>query len=507
MSLLSEKYEPKDDLLKRGPFADVMVDFIKATDSAVFALNSPWGGGKSFFIDKVLNGKLTTAGVIHKIKLDAFEYDYHTEPFMSIAISLVKYFQEFNNFKLLNKEKEVKRFIECSWALINGFGKEVLKNAPEILSKAAGLATLATTLNPVAAKGVEITTKQSCQGIKTGFQEAKAEKRKTIVSELNDWLAVNDQQTFLLDEIKKSLQGIIDKMITVDGKEKHPLIFIIDELDRCRPSYAVELLEKIKHIFSVEGIIFILAVNPDQLESSIKHVYGQDVNAKEYLHKFYDLQFTLPDPVCSESCDIKMYVEHYMDAIGIVDPFYADMEKDYSYYAKLKDSYLIRVSHIENKVSENKYITELCISLAKCTNLTLRDIQKVFIVLLSLQRKKLDLSVATTLVFMKIRDPELFNQFLLKEYNESLLLKPIENPLLQKYLDSSELITRYMSNYTKLKKPGTDQIDPQINEAFEKLSAPDRYRLLVCLKPGSIKENFEKCAEAIEYVFEAIDEK
>ena len=75
-----------------------------------------------------------------------------------------------------------------------------------------------------------------------------------------------------------------------------PLIIIIDELDRCRPSYAVELLEVAKHVFAVDHIVFVLAVNRSQLSHSVKALYGNDFDAYGYLRRFFDVDFRLPDP-------------------------------------------------------------------------------------------------------------------------------------------------------------------------------------------------------------------
>ena len=71
----------------------------------------------------------------------------------------------------------------------------------------------------------------------------------------------------------------------VDDVQGFPLVIIVDELDRCRPSYAVEVIEKIKHLFSTRNVVFILSVNSSELQKSIKSIYG-DIDAKSYLTKF-----------------------------------------------------------------------------------------------------------------------------------------------------------------------------------------------------------------------------
>ena len=71
---------------------------------------------------------------------------------------------------------------------------------------------------------------------------------------------------------------------------------MIDELDRCRPSYAVELLEVAKHLFEVEHIVFVLAINRAQLAHSIRALYGIGFDADGYLRRFVDVDFVLPEP-------------------------------------------------------------------------------------------------------------------------------------------------------------------------------------------------------------------
>ncbi|HEY0585039.1 MAG TPA: P-loop NTPase fold protein [Pseudoduganella sp.] len=75
-----------------------------------------------------------------------------------------------------------------------------------------------------------------------------------------------------------------------------PVFIIVDELDRCRPSYAIELLEAIKHLFGVPGIYFVVATNLSQLGHSIAAVYGEKFDAERYLKRFFDQEYVLPNP-------------------------------------------------------------------------------------------------------------------------------------------------------------------------------------------------------------------
>ncbi len=67
-------------------------------------------------------------------------------------------------------------------------------------------------------------------------------------------------------------------------------------MDRCRPNFSIEILEKAKHFFNVENIIFVLGADKIQLGHSIKAVYGQDLNVNGYMRRFIDFDFILPPP-------------------------------------------------------------------------------------------------------------------------------------------------------------------------------------------------------------------
>ena len=100
------------------------------------------------------------------------------------------------------------------------------------------------------------------------------------------------------------------------GASSHkPVVVFIDELDRCRPSYAVELLETAKHIFSVEHMVFVLAVNRSELAHSVRALYGEGFGAGAYLRRFFDVDFRLPPP------DRQQFIDGLLDSVGVPDFF------------------------------------------------------------------------------------------------------------------------------------------------------------------------------------------
>ena len=81
-----------------------------------------------------------------------------------------------------------------------------------------------------------------------------------------------------------------------EPRSGRPLIVLIDELDRCRPPYAVELLKVAKHVFASRHVVFALALNRNELEHSVQALYGSGFDAHGYLRRFFDIDYRLPDP-------------------------------------------------------------------------------------------------------------------------------------------------------------------------------------------------------------------
>ena len=94
-------------------------------------------------------------------------------------------------------------------------------------------------------------------------------------------------------DIEQQVGEFFDALLPEKGNR---LVVFIDELDRCKPSYAVRLLERIKHYFSHENITFVFSVNINELRHTIEKHYGDDFNSSRYLDRFFDLRVTLPSP-------------------------------------------------------------------------------------------------------------------------------------------------------------------------------------------------------------------
>ena len=112
----------------------------------------------------------------------------------------------------------------------------------------------------------------------------------------------------------EAFRNALERATVTDGPQDG-MVLLIDELDRCRPRYAVEVLEVAKHLFHVPNIVFVIAFNPGALEASMQHAYGQQFPAREYLDRFFDLALDI------SSGNVGQYIERQIREMGLGDQF------------------------------------------------------------------------------------------------------------------------------------------------------------------------------------------
>lgn len=152
------------------------------------------------------------------------------------------------------------------------------------------------------------------------------------------------------------------------GKKRKPVIIFIDELDRCRPTYAVEFLECIKHLFGIEGFIFVFAVNKQALISSCKKMYGETLDGDGYLRRFFDWEYVLPEP--DREKYIK-YLEEYFKLEEIRNYQLTSQHKKISYFTKNQNLSLRDI---------NKFFSELNIYVRAMHRLPLISVHEITII-------------------------------------------------------------------------------------------------------------------------------
>ena len=247
-------------------------DFIEALEeiegNMFISLDAQWGAGKTFYVRQIeqtlkyltrrikgldveeVNTYFSVNSILNQIELrftyfpiyyNAWLYDNHDDPLMSLILLIIKEYEGI-----------------CDTKISNSLGDKM------------------------------VTLMDSFSFSIGGFQIGGNHKN------INEALQGKDilESVKTAEEIRECVKEIFNSVI-VENVDK--LVIFIDELDRCRPSFAIEMLERIKHYFEDDRIIIVASVNRGQLIHSISKCYGQNFDSTGYLDKFFDRNVYLPE--------------------------------------------------------------------------------------------------------------------------------------------------------------------------------------------------------------------
>lgn len=287
-----------DDLLGRKTEGEDLLYFLEkryekkgTEDGFVLAVNGKWGAGKSFFVERVC--KEAEKRRHPTFIFNAWENDFTKDPLLAFIsefnTSLSAYFERIPIGT--NAKRQVKDLIEKCW-------KPALKIVGFALAKQiAGVSP---------SQLIAMFSDNEEDDGNTEASENGTAEIKDVAGKLNDLIknALQEHQT-IKDSIKifKIRVGQLIRALDSIHEIDLPILIFVDELDRCRPDYAIELLEGIKHLFGVPGLYFVVATNIEQLSHSVKAVYGSEFDGQTYLKRFFDLQYSLSNPSTKQFCN------------------------------------------------------------------------------------------------------------------------------------------------------------------------------------------------------------
>lgn len=276
MNISGTKNELAKDLLGRNDFILEFDQLIKIErqlapgSSLVLCLDATFGAGKTWFVHKYKEHleNLKDDAAPKVVIINAWELDYCAEPIVAIVEAISELFPE-------DKDK-ADILDKCDWfvSAIAASGREMLKNTIGLDLKAG----------------------------EDSYGKRKAATRSRVLP-----------ATELMRTARESMRRLRASIQTHVEDFKRPIYVIIDELDRCRPDYAISYLETIKHLFTVEGVVFILAADRDQLSSAAKAVFGSELNFDEYFRKFVHRTVRLPEFTYFKHSDIEKALRGVVD--------------------------------------------------------------------------------------------------------------------------------------------------------------------------------------------------
>lgn len=262
-----------NDKLKRESYAKRLTTLIQNTRGPyVIGLTSPWGSGKTFFL------RAWERDLVEQKKpcvyFNAWKSDITGDPLLSLMATI-------------DEQLTKKGFI-----------------LPKISHLLSGVIDALPFIGKV---GGRLVTASGNPGV-----GACVEAGGQLVEYAKSNIANNIK-------FQAQLKKLAEKITEIFGR--FPLFIMVDELDRCRPEYAITLLERIKHLFQVPGVVFLLAIDATQLLLQVEHTFGlkkhpwgvekiqgESIDPRvDYLGKFFDAYYSLPSP------DIKSFVKMYLE--------------------------------------------------------------------------------------------------------------------------------------------------------------------------------------------------
>lgn len=335
------------DRLERARYAEFLTNYLAAEGKQrnyVLNLNAEWGAGKTWFIKRWY---MELKAHYPTVYIDAWQQDFSDDPLLTVISSIIEQLKEEAGSRQLSP------YLSTKLASLFKVTAPIVTKA--LFKKASGI-------NIDEVKDV-ITADDAGKLVESLFQDTR---KKTEAVQL------------LKHEIKQWIEAIIGKK-----KKQAPAFILIDELDRCRPSYAVEMLETIKHIFDIQGGVFVLATDTEQLQHSIKVIYGEGFHASAYLRRFFRRQFALKE--ISKASFIESYMTIDDALFEQLFPRFKTIGEFSLLLSVLADAFSLQLRDIEQYIDKVK---------AAISNFS----------------DSFDLVIFSILLLAKEREPELYRQ-------------------------------------------------------------------------------------------------
>lgn len=349
------------DLLSRSQLGELLTNNLyRLSAGAVLAIDGSWGEGKTWF-GRNWEAYLKTKS--HKvIYIDAFEQDYMEDPFLLISAEILG--------NIAPSEELTKSAVGIAKALMP-LGTKMLINT--VGQWALGTSNLSDKAKEILESTVDDVSEQSSGWVKDRLTKHASDKT-------------------MIKEFKEQLQKVAQE------DPDRPMVIIIDELDRCKPTFAVGIMERIKHFFDVPNIVFVLLLNRNQLEKAIKGVYGAETDAATYLSKFVNFFFKLPKER-----------PHQTKEFGRIKTYINSLAKKYAF---------------EDTTGNNKGFFREMGTLAFYFDLSLRDIERCIALYAFIDPYKIEHpELLAYVIVLKVTDSELFSKILSNEQDVHIKAK------------------------------------------------------------------------------------
>lgn len=264
-------------IIDNKPFSEHLTTFLnsKADNGYVLNLNAEWGAGKTTFLQCWYNELAKDHPVVY---FDAWKSDFSKDA----MLALIDCFHSQLTSPISDNKELIRKFFEKGGYFIR---KSIPSLAAGALKHRMGLSSDESLVEDLPGTfDIDIPDKACGEALK--------EVLKGVLEQRTKVQGIEDFKT-VLENLSKA---VIDSYEESNTPKQYPIYVLVDELDRCRPSYAIEVIENIKHFFDTKKFVFVVATDTGQLQHSIKAIYGNDFDAHSYLSRFFHKTVTLPPP-------------------------------------------------------------------------------------------------------------------------------------------------------------------------------------------------------------------
>ncbi|KGF62071.1 KAP family P-loop NTPase fold protein [Pseudomonas lutea] len=286
----------------------------------VLNINSEWGSGKTFFVTEWQREAKENRVCVY---FDAWKHDYTGDPFVSLVATIKDQLTD-----QIGRSAKTKKTLA---AFTKSAAKTLLAATPVIVK---GLVKKATAID---AEDLAIATE--------GLEDLPSDAAEKAIEKLID---SKKEALKSVEDFKKVLLDLLAEAAKNKNSDPIPAYIFIDELDRCRPTFAIELLERIKHLFDIPLCKFIIASDTTQLAHSITAIYGNGFESHKYLKRFFDAEFEL-DNTNMENWVKTVFAGNYRDSWTAIALPLASSDNDRHAFPSEK-----RVNPDQNTIAHNK---------------------------------------------------------------------------------------------------------------------------------------------------------
>lgn len=290
-----------DDRLNRKADGEHLIKVLKeryearkaaGIGSYILNIDASWGQGKTFFLEN-LAAQLRQDHVVGMV--NAWQDDHANDPLITVMAAIEEALDPF-----LDKEPKARTAFNKGKQALGIVAVEATKQMAYHavkLTTGIGIAKIAEQVRE--ATGATATTKKEPtkdsekdkdDSFDKSFEKVWDASLKSLVGErVTQHKRTNEAIRIFREQTAAAIRYVDGKGLTA------PMFVFIDELDRCRPTYAIKILEDVKHLFQIDGIVFVIATDSDQLAHSVKAIYGAEFHARKYLRRFFDRVFVFPE--------------------------------------------------------------------------------------------------------------------------------------------------------------------------------------------------------------------